>query len=317
MWQNSRVEAVPNSHLATLRAPIGGRRAAATALKDQAKLEAGTVVPCVVNSRSDRTQLDDLRRQKRCLENKRLSVAAKLATAQFRGGRALQLEARIAEIQTSIQPRCRRHRSRLHRPASLVDAFMSWTGVYFAKMFGLVVSWLFLLFGIKAVQADLAELLQFFLPFYVWHGLTMAWLSDGRSLAMMPDVSQLVAVPAVLKAVTTGLLKPKGRNFKVTAKGGERDRKFVKWPLLSLYGTALLIRLAAIAYHPAPCAAKALPMAGWRWPGASTTRSSLPWSASFASSSRARSASFIRRRSCCARAASRISRGSPTSPARG
>ena len=131
---------------------------------------------------------------------------------------------------------------------SLVDAFVSWAAVYPTRMFGLVVPWLFLLFGIKAVQADLTELLHFFLPFYVWHGLTMAWLSHGRSLAMMTDVSQLVAAPAVLKAVTTGLLKSKGHKFKVTAKGGDRGTKFVEWPLLRLYGTALLITLAAIAY---------------------------------------------------------------------
>ena len=131
---------------------------------------------------------------------------------------------------------------------SLVDAFMSWTAVYGSKIFGLVVPWLFLLFNIKAVQADLSELLRYFLPFYIWHGLTMAWLSRGRSLAMMTDVSQLVAAPAVLKAVATGLLKPKGHKFKVTAKGGERSRKFVEWPLLRLYGSALIITLAAIAY---------------------------------------------------------------------
>ncbi|MBR0830364.1 glycosyltransferase [Bradyrhizobium manausense] len=131
---------------------------------------------------------------------------------------------------------------------SLIDAFMSWAAVYPARMLGLVVPWLFLLFGVKAVQANLGELLLYFLPFYVWHGLTMAWLSRGRSLAMMTDVSQLIAAPAVLKAVTTGLLKPKGHKFKVTAKGGERDRKFVEWPLLRLYGSALLITLAAIAY---------------------------------------------------------------------
>ncbi|GLR88779.1 HlyD family secretion protein [Bradyrhizobium iriomotense] len=115
MWQNSSVEAVLNSRLVTLRAPIGGRVAAATPLKDQARLEAGTVVLRVVNSRSDRTRLDDLRRQKLRLENERPSIAAKLATAQtaqadlarqaaqFRDGRVLQLEARIAEIQTSIE----------------------------------------------------------------------------------------------------------------------------------------------------------------------------------------------------------------------
>nr|WP_249809047.1 glycosyltransferase [Bradyrhizobium sp. 137] len=131
---------------------------------------------------------------------------------------------------------------------SLIDAFMSWAAVYPSKVAGLVVPWLFLLFGIKAVRADLTELLRVFLPFYVWNGLSMAWLSRGRSLAMMTDVSQLIAAPAVLKAVAAGLLKPKGHKFKVTAKGGDRDRRFVEWPLLRLYGTALLITLSAIAY---------------------------------------------------------------------
>jgi multidrug resistance efflux pump len=115
MWQNSSVEAVLNSRLVTLRAPIGGRVAAASPIKDQATLEAGTVVLRVTKSRGDRTRLDDLRRQKSRLENERPSIATKLASAQaaqadlarqaaqFRDGRVLQLEARIAEIQTSIE----------------------------------------------------------------------------------------------------------------------------------------------------------------------------------------------------------------------
>ncbi|MCA1552230.1 HlyD family efflux transporter periplasmic adaptor subunit [Bradyrhizobium sp. BRP19] len=115
IWENSSVEAVLNSRLVTLRTPIGGRVAAAQRVTDQAKLEAGTVVLRVFNSRGDRTRLDDLRRQKSRLENERPSLAAKLASAQaaqkdlarqaalFREGRVLQLEARIAEIQTSIE----------------------------------------------------------------------------------------------------------------------------------------------------------------------------------------------------------------------
>jgi len=131
---------------------------------------------------------------------------------------------------------------------SLVDAFMSWAAVYSTKVFGLVVPWLYLLFGIKAVHADLFELLKYFLPFYVWHAFTMAWISRGRSLAIMTDVSQYIAAPAVLKAVVTGLVKPQGHKFKVTAKGGDRNRRFIEWPLLRLYGAALLITLLAIAY---------------------------------------------------------------------
>jgi cellulose synthase (UDP-forming) len=131
---------------------------------------------------------------------------------------------------------------------SLLDAFMSWTAVYGIKVLGLVVPWLFLLFGIKAVYSDLFELLKYFLPFYVWHAFTMAWISRGRSLAIMTDVSQYIAAPAVLKAVAMGLVKPQGHKFKVTAKGGDRNRRFVEWPLLRLYGSALLITLLAIAY---------------------------------------------------------------------
>ncbi|WP_371260484.1 HlyD family secretion protein [Bradyrhizobium sp. Ec3.3] len=116
MLQNSSVEAVLNSRLVTLRAPIGGRIVAASdPIKDRARLDADAVVLRVVNPRSDRTRLDDLRRQKSRLENERPSLAAKLATAQaaqqdlarqaeqFKNGRVLQLEARIAEIQTSIE----------------------------------------------------------------------------------------------------------------------------------------------------------------------------------------------------------------------
>ncbi|MDI2111532.1 glycosyltransferase, partial [Bradyrhizobium sp. Mp64] len=131
---------------------------------------------------------------------------------------------------------------------SLVDAFMSWAAVYSTKVFGLIVPWLYLLFGIKAVHADLFELLKYFLPFYVWHAFTMAWISRGRSLAIMTDVSQYIAAPAVLKAVVTGLARPQGHKFKVTAKGGDRNRRFIEWPLLRLYGAALLITLLAIAY---------------------------------------------------------------------
>jgi cellulose synthase (UDP-forming) len=131
---------------------------------------------------------------------------------------------------------------------SLVDAFMSWAAVYGTKVLGLVVPWLYLLFGIKAVYADLFELLKYFLPFYVWHAFTMAWISRGRSLAIMTDVSQYIAAPAVLRAVVVGLIKPKGHKFKVTAKGGDRSQKFIEWPLLRLYGSALLITLLAIAY---------------------------------------------------------------------
>jgi cellulose synthase (UDP-forming) len=131
---------------------------------------------------------------------------------------------------------------------SLFEAFMSWSAVYIGKLFGLLIPPMYLLFGIRAVYSDLYELLRYFLPFYVWHSLTIAWISRGRSLAIMADVAQLIALPAVCKAIFAGLLKPKGHKFKVTAKGGDRDRRFVEWPLLRFHGTMLALTLAGIVY---------------------------------------------------------------------
>ena len=131
---------------------------------------------------------------------------------------------------------------------SLVEALMSWTSNYIAKAFGLFVPSLYLLFGIRAVHADLSELLGYFLPFYVWHSFTLAWISRGRLLPVISEVAQYIALSTVLKAVVTGLLKPRGHKFKVTAKGGNRDQRFIEWPLLIIYGTILTITLAGIAF---------------------------------------------------------------------
>jgi cellulose synthase (UDP-forming) len=131
---------------------------------------------------------------------------------------------------------------------SLIDSFLGWVAVYLAKVLGLAVPIIYLLFGIKAVDAGLLELLTYFLPFFVWHAVTMSWISGGRSLLIMSDVAQFIAAPAVLKAVFAGLTKPQGHKFKVTAKGGDRSRRFVEWPLLRIYSGCLLLTLAGILY---------------------------------------------------------------------
>jgi cellulose synthase (UDP-forming) len=131
---------------------------------------------------------------------------------------------------------------------SLVDSFLGWVAVYSAKMLGLIVPILYLLFGVRAVNANLLELLTYFLPLFAWHAVTMGWVSGGRSMLIMSDVAQFIAAPAVLKAVFVGLIKPQGQKFKVTAKGGDRSLRFVEWPLLKIYFSLLTLTLAGILY---------------------------------------------------------------------
>src|SRR5258708_28157596 len=67
-------------------------------------------------------------------------------------------------------------------------------------------------------------------------------------MGVMSDCAKHMAPPGVIRAVATGRLKPQGHKFEVTAKGGDRDQRFIEWPLLRIYGTVLAITLAGIGY---------------------------------------------------------------------
>ncbi|WP_338823187.1 HlyD family efflux transporter periplasmic adaptor subunit [Bradyrhizobium septentrionale] len=136
--QTSSVEAVVNARIVTLRSPIDGTVSAKPQSSTQLSVvHEGDTILHVVNARGDRVRLDDLRRQMSRMENERPSLAAKLAAAetsqqdlarqaaQFRDGRILQLEARIAEIQTAIEAAAARREeatAAVERASSLIKS---------------------------------------------------------------------------------------------------------------------------------------------------------------------------------------------------
>jgi cellulose synthase (UDP-forming) len=64
----------------------------------------------------------------------------------------------------------------------------------------------------------------------------------------MSDVTQLLAASQIVKAVLHGLIKPKGHKFHVTAKGGDRSRGFVQWPLLRVFLAYLGLTVAGVVW---------------------------------------------------------------------
>ncbi|MBN9061749.1 MAG: glycosyltransferase [Rhizobiales bacterium] len=130
---------------------------------------------------------------------------------------------------------------------ALTDSFLNWAAVYPARMLGLIVPILYLLFDIKSVHAELNDVAAYFLPYFIWSILSMAWMTRGRVMPIMSDVCHFIAAPAIVKAVFMGLMKPQGHKFKVTAKGGDRSQGFVEWPLLRLYGSLLFLTILSIA----------------------------------------------------------------------
>lgn len=137
---------------------------------------------------------------------------------------------------------------------SLIDSFLMWAAVYPSKLVGIIVPILYLVFNIRSVNADLHDVAFYFLPFFIWHTFAMSWLTRGRIMPIMSDVCQLIAAPQVLKAVVIGLLKPQGHKFTVTAKGGDRNHRFVEWPLFKFYSVFLTLTVVSIgcAFHLNP-----------------------------------------------------------------
>jgi cellulose synthase (UDP-forming) len=130
----------------------------------------------------------------------------------------------------------------------LMEAFLYWSATFCLRLLGLIVPAFYLLFDIQAVHANVTDAVLYFVPYFVAQIVVVAWLSRGRVLPIMSDLSQLLCADAILKSVTVGLLRPKGRKFRVTAKGGSRNIIVVQWRLLRVFLFYLALTIAGILW---------------------------------------------------------------------
>ncbi len=131
---------------------------------------------------------------------------------------------------------------------SLIETFLYWSAAYSFRLLGIVVPILYWLFNVLAVQADVVDTLYYYLPYFVSQIVIMGWMAKGRVMPIMADVTQLLAASQIVRAVIHGLVKPKGHKFQVTAKGGDRSKRFVQWPILRLFLTFLILTLAGVVW---------------------------------------------------------------------
>ena len=131
---------------------------------------------------------------------------------------------------------------------SLIDAFLYWTAVYASRIIGLAIPIISLLFNIHPFRAPVYDVMTHFLPYFLWQVLAMHWISGGRYVPILSDVSQLIVAPQIVRAVFAGLTKPQGQKFQVTAKGGDRGQRFIEWGLMRPFLLAIVASLVAIVY---------------------------------------------------------------------
>ncbi len=134
----------------------------------------------------------------------------------------------------------RRNRLRPIDRLGLIDALLYWASTYPFRLTCLVVPLFYWFFGVTVVNAPVASVLYYFLPYYVATSLVLNWISRGMMMPVLNDVSQLIGAAEITKSVIRGLLRPRGHKFNVTAKGGNRADVVVQWsilrPLLILLG---------------------------------------------------------------------------------
>jgi cellulose synthase (UDP-forming) len=126
----------------------------------------------------------------------------------------------------------RTNRLRLIDRLGLIDAFLYWSTTYPFRIICLITPMLYWFFGVTVVNAEIADVLYYFIPYYILSLFVLNWISRGKVMPLFIEVSQLLGATAITKAVFQGLANPHNQKFKVTAKGGDRTRVVVQWPIL-------------------------------------------------------------------------------------
>jgi cellulose synthase (UDP-forming) len=132
---------------------------------------------------------------------------------------------------------------------SLVDSFMYWGLSFPFRVLCLLAPIVFGYTGVPVFSANAADLMFYMGPSLAAQMIVNAWISRGRLLPIMSDVTQLLIAFQATKAAAVGLIKAKGHKFQVTAKGGDRSRVMVQWSIMRPFVVLLVLTLGAILYE--------------------------------------------------------------------
>jgi cellulose synthase (UDP-forming) len=136
------------------------------------------------------------------------------------------------------------HNLRFMQRLSLLDSTLFWTTSFPFRLVCLICPLLYWYFGIIVVNAAPTEIGAYYAPYYAAVLISMNWVSGGLVWPVLSDVFQLLAAWPITKAAAMGLLTRGPHKFRVTAKGGDRTRTVVQWPIMRPF--AILFVLTAL-----------------------------------------------------------------------
>lgn len=132
---------------------------------------------------------------------------------------------------------------RLH----FVHSVMNWLCKPFIVLM-LIGPALYWLFDLPAFHADYLSFLRYGVPALIALWTFGGWISNGRTLPLFMEVTHALPAPAVTLTLMSALIRPFGRPFKVTDKGGDRAKSVVRVKMALIFGGLSAITGGSIAW---------------------------------------------------------------------
>ncbi|WP_243368720.1 glycosyltransferase [Microvirga solisilvae] len=148
-------------------------------------------------------------------------------------------------VRNVYNPLTSRHLRFMQR-VSLLDSLLFWTTTFPFRLISLVCPLLYWYFGIIVVQASVTDITSYYLPYYAAVLITLNWISGGLIWPVLNDVSQLIAAWPITRAAAMGLLTKGPHKFRVTAKGGDRTRTVIQWPMMKPFAIFFVLTVVGL-----------------------------------------------------------------------
>lgn len=135
---------------------------------------------------------------------------------------------------------------------SCLDTFLFWASNFPFKVMMLSAPLVYWWTGTAVIASTGEDLLRWLAPAVVASMLYMGFYAGNRVVPVMTDVTQLLSAFVIVRTVATGLVKPWGHPFKVTAKGVATDGITVQWNFLLPFAGLAAATLAGVAVNTNP-----------------------------------------------------------------
>ena len=129
------------------------------------------------------------------------------------------------------------------------DTVLYWMSGAAFKIMLLSAPMLYWFTGTAALHASGPDLVRWAAPMVLANLLFMYYLAGNRVLPIMTDVTQLLTAFVICRTVITGLIRPFGRPFKVTAKGLSTTGVTIQWGILWKFAALSGLTLLGVVTH--------------------------------------------------------------------